>query len=176
MLDTAGIFIRLDGVRIYYTLNGQQNPEITFSAQNNGNLKTLVSYNPFLSEGSHTLMYIGTDKDGNRDTVRNNIYVSYAFQVRDLYNIPNPMQGNTYFTFNLFSADAPENCRIKIYTVAGRLIKEISAPAKVGFNTIYWDGRDNDGETMANGIYLYKLILEDKGKIETSIQKLAILK
>jgi hypothetical protein len=29
---------------------------------------------------------------------------------------------------------------------------------------------------MANGIYLYKLILEGSGKTETSIQKLAILR
>jgi hypothetical protein len=29
---------------------------------------------------------------------------------------------------------------------------------------------------MANGIYLYKVILEDASRIETSIQKLAILK
>jgi hypothetical protein len=174
--DTSNIFIKLDGRRIYYSIGGQQNPEITFTASNNGNLKTLVTYKPELTEGSHILQYIGGDKDGNRDTVRHDVYVSYAFQVRDLYNYPNPMMGETYFTFNLFSSEAPQSCKIKIYTVAGRLIKDITAPARVGFNQIYWDGRDNDGETMANGIYLYKLILEDAGKMTSSIQKLAILR
>jgi hypothetical protein len=157
-------------------LDGQSNPDITFSAVNNGNLKTSVVYKPSLPEGSHKIQYIGSDKDGNKDTVTNDINVSYAFSVRDLFNYPNPMNSDTYFTFNLFSADAPESCRIKIFTVAGRLIKDISSPARVGFNRIYWDGRDNDGEFMANGIYLYKLILEGGGKTETSIQKLAILR
>lgn len=174
--DTSGIFIKLGGRRIFYTNDGQPNPDIAFTAVNNGTLKTQVIYKPTLQDGPHLIQYIGSDKDGNRDTVTNDVYVSYAFQVRDLYNFPNPMQGETHFTFNLFTSEAPQSCKIKIYTVAGRLIKDITAPAKVGFNQIFWDGRDNDGETMANGIYLYKLVLEDAGKIETSIQKLAILR
>ena len=174
--DTAGIFIRLNGKRIYYSLNGVLNPEITFNAVNEGNLKTGVVFKPEFPEGKQILQFIGTDKDGNRDTLVNDVYVSYDFTVRNLYNYPNPMKSDTYFTFSLFSADAPEKCRIKIYTVAGRLIRDISANAKVGFNTIYWDGLDNDGEYMANGIYLYKLVLEGSGKTETSIQKLAILR
>ncbi|NOS85450.1 MAG: hypothetical protein HOP31_09955, partial [Ignavibacteria bacterium] len=105
-----------------------------------------------------------------------NAYVSYDFAVRNLFNYPHPMQGDTYFTFDLVASEAPQSCVIKIFTVAGRLVKDVKAPARVGFNQVYWDGKDGDGETMANGIYLYKLILEGSGKTETSIQKLAILK
>ncbi|MEO8513339.1 MAG: interleukin-like EMT inducer domain-containing protein, partial [Ignavibacteria bacterium] len=174
--DTTGIFIKLDGKRIYYNFAGQLNPEITFTAVNDGSLKTSVLYKPELTAGSHQLQYIGTDMDGNKDTLMNNIYISYDFAVRNLFNYPNPMQGETYFTFDLFAPDSPQSCVIKIFTVAGRLIKDVNSPAHVGFNQIYWDGKDNDGETIANGIYLYKLILEGNGKTETSIQKLAVLK
>ncbi|MBZ0203063.1 MAG: T9SS type A sorting domain-containing protein [Ignavibacteria bacterium] len=174
--DTSGIFIKLDSRRIYYNIGGQLNPEISFTAVNDLSLKTLVIFKPDLSEGDHMIQFIGTDKDGHRDTLPNNFKVSYDFVVRDLYNYPNPMTTNTYFTFNLFAPERPEACRIKIYTVAGRLIKEISSPANVGFNQIFWDGLDSDGESMANGIYLYKLILEGSGKTESSIQKLAILR
>jgi len=174
--DTAGIYIKLDGKRIYYTIGGQLNPEITFTPVNDGSLKTSVLYKPELSAGSHLFEYWGKDKDGNKDSTHGNAYVSYDFAVRNLFNYPNPMQGNTYFTFDLFAPDSPGSCVIKIYTVAGRLIKEVKSPAHVGFNQIYWDGMDNDGETIANGIYLYKLILEGNGKTETSIQKLAVLK
>jgi flagellar hook assembly protein FlgD len=104
------------------------------------------------------------------------VQVSYAFTIRDLYNIPNPTKGETYFTFMLFGQNNPSSCRIKIYTVAGRLIKQINAFARIGFNNIYWDGRDQDGDYMANGVYLYKLILEDGNNTQTSIQKLAILR
>jgi hypothetical protein len=174
--DTANIYIRLDGRRIYYTIGSHPNPELTFTSPNEENLKTFVTFKPLLGEGDHVFQYFGQDKDGNRSSDTDRVYVSYAFQVRNLFNYPNPMSNETFFTFNLLAADAPESCRIKIYTVAGRLIRDISSPARVGFNQIYWDGRDNDGEYMANGIYLYKLILEGSGKTETSIQKLAILR
>ncbi len=174
--DTTGIYIKLDERRIYYTLNGTPNPELNFNPLNDGTLKTLVTYKPELPAGLHQLKYFGTDKNDHKDTLLNNIYISYDFAVRNLFNYPNPMQGETYFTFDLFSPEPPQSCTIKIYTVAGRLIREVKAPAVVGFNQIYWDGKDGDGETMANGIYLYKLILEGMGKTETSIQKLAILK
>ncbi len=174
--DTTGIFIKLDGKRIYYNFAGQLNPEITFNAVNEGSLKTTVLFKPELSAGARLLQYYVTDKEGNKDTLHNNVYVSYDFTVRNLFNYPNPMQGDTYFTFDLFAPESPQSCVIKIFTVAGRLIKDVKAPARVGFNQIYWDGKDNDGETIANGIYLYKLILEGNGKTETSIQKLAVLK
>ncbi len=86
------------------------------------------------------------------------------------------MRNDTYFTFDYYSDKNPPSCRIKIYTVAGRLVQELKAPVKVGFNQIYWNGRDSDGDVMANGIYLYKVILEDASRTETSIQKLAILR
>ncbi len=176
MTDTSNIFIKLDNNRVRYSLNGQPNQDITFTPINNGNLKVMILYKPTLNEGNHTFQYIGIDQAGNKDTVTQNATVTNAFSVRDLYNYPNPMRSETFFTFNLFSSEAPQTCRIKIYTVAGRLVKDISASARVGFNQIHWDGRDNDGESMANGIYLYKIILEDQGKTETSIQKLAILR
>ena len=69
--------------------------------------------------------------------------------------------------------------KIKIYTIAGRLIKEIKIPAvdlSYDFNKIYWDGRDEDGDIIANGVYLYKVILTAEDKTEDVIQKLAIVR
>ncbi|HCN37855.1 MAG TPA: hypothetical protein DIS94_09105, partial [Bacteroidetes bacterium] len=82
----------------------------------------------------------------------------------------------TSFMFNLQGGINPRKCTIKIYTVAGRLVKDVIADAKIGYNQVDWDGRDNDGDNMANGVYLYKMILEGDSKTETSIQKLVILK
>ncbi len=174
--DTNNIYLKLNNQRIFYTDGGIPNPLIEFNPVNNGNLKTIVTYHPNLTEGDHRFDYWATDKNNHRDTLVDFVNVSFAFLVRDLYNVPNPTRGETYFTFNLFAPTNPGHCRIKIYTVAGRLVKEISTQGTVGYNQIYWDGRDSDGEIMANGIYLYKLILEDTGKTETAIQKLAILK
>ena len=184
IFDTSNIFIKVlksdsqTGIpnRIPYAINGVPNPDITFNTVNNGNLKVVVTYNPALDAGNYSFFFIGQNQNNKKDTVYYNANVSGEFSIKYLYNFPNPMRDNTNFTFMLYAPGAPQTCRIKIYTVAGRLIKDISASAKVGFNQIYWDGRDNDGQNIANGIYLYKVILEDAGKTETQIQKLAILK
>ena len=69
----------------------------------------------------------------------------------------------------------PEELQIKIYTVAGRLIKAIkltSAELVFGFNKIYWDGRDGDGDDIANGVYLYRLIAKGANQQIALTQKL----
>ena len=79
--------------------------------------------------------------------------------VRDVYNYPNPFSTSTTFTFqqNLLT---PLNVKIKIYTIAGRLIKTIEKfNISQKFVLVDWDGRDNDGNEIANGTYLYKLIV-----------------
>ncbi|PIX94786.1 MAG: hypothetical protein COZ25_03830, partial [Ignavibacteria bacterium CG_4_10_14_3_um_filter_37_18] len=84
---------------------------------------------------------------------------------------------NTYFTFKL--PQLPDELAIRIYTVAGRLVKEIkksSAELSMHFNRIYWDTNDQDGNQLANGVYLYKVIAKRNGKSESITQKLAIVK
>jgi flagellar hook assembly protein FlgD len=66
--------------------------------------------------------------------------------------------------------------RIKIYTVSGRLIQEIESIAQPGFNKIEWMGLDVQGDRLANGVYLYKIIVDDgEQKVET-IEKLTVLR
>ena len=48
--------------------------------------------------------------------------------------------------------------------------------AYIGNNSIVWDGRDSDGDFVANGTYIYKLITSDGTEAESSTQKLVILK
>lgn len=100
-----------------------------------------------------------------------------ALQVLNVYNIPNPFKDNTVFTFQHNYPD-PVNAKIKIYTVAGRLIKEIDR-FNIGekFVSIPWDGHDADGDRLSNGIYIYKLTVETgKGNSIVNTGKLAVLR
>jgi flagellar hook assembly protein FlgD len=60
--------------------------------------------------------------------------------------------------------------RIQILTVTGKIVREITAqelgPVQIGQNiTSYkWDGRDQFGQELANGVYLYRVIAEINGK------------
>jgi flagellar hook assembly protein FlgD len=73
----------------------------------------------------------------------------------------------------------PDDLKIKIYSIAGRLIQELTvwrANLRIGFNRVPWDGRDRDGDVLSNGVYLYKVVMSIDGKSEEVIQKLVIVK
>jgi len=98
--------------------------------------------------------------------------------IRDVYNYPNPFNSSTTFTFQQ-NLSSPLNVEIKVYTISGRLIKAITANnLNERFVTIDWDGRDNDGDFIANGTYLYKLIVKTTdGQYSNSILgKLAVIR
>jgi flagellar hook assembly protein FlgD len=98
--------------------------------------------------------------------------------ISDIYNYPNPFSSRTTFTFQHNFSD-PINVRIKIYTVAGRLIKQIEESNILErFVKIDWNGRDEDNNQIANGTYLYKLIVEssDGNFNNTALGKIAIIR
>ncbi len=98
--------------------------------------------------------------------------------LRDVFNYPNPFASNTTFTFNQ-NLIQPIDVKIRIYTIAGRMIREIEQHGiSDRFVTIDWDGRDQDGSSIANGTYLYKVIVKTlDGERSTSITgKLAVIR
>ena len=69
--------------------------------------------------------------------------------------------------------------KIRIFSIAGRLIKEIklySNNLNAGFNNIYFDGKDEDGDLLANGVYLYKIITKKAEETITVTNKMAIVR
>lgn len=97
--------------------------------------------------------------------------------IRNVYNYPNPFKGSTQFTFQQ-NLTKPIDVKIKIYTIAGRLIKEIEKyNLNEKFVVIDWDGRDEDGDNLASGTYLYKLIVKSSdGEFQKSVLgKLAVI-
>ncbi|HCA42577.1 MAG TPA: hypothetical protein DEP28_04910 [Bacteroidetes bacterium] len=176
-VDTSVLRVKLNGVFVPYFINSVPNPELQFIIPDDFRLLAKVIYKPVLPNGNYRFEYIARDKSDNiADTVRHNLVVNDDLKILELTNYPNPMVDRTSFMFNLQGGINPRKCTIKIYTVAGRLVKDVIADAKIGYNQVDWDGRDNDGDNMANGVYLYKMILEGDSKTETSIQKLVILK
>lgn len=135
-----------------------------------------LNFYPDLSDGENIIKLLSRRSiETPFDTIKYVVLVSNELFVKDLYNYPNPMKNETVFMFTI-AGNMVFDCKIKIYTVSGKLIKTIYSPVNIGYNQIYWNGRDEDGDEVANGVYFYKLIIEGDGKKETPIQKLVILK
>ena len=139
--------------------------------------ETHIRWTPLLDEGENFIRISALDVSGNySDTLSLYVSVSSTFQLKDVYNLPNPFNRSTHFTFNLAGPVTPDEAIIKLYTVAGRLIHEIHSLANVGFNKIFWDGRDKDGDEIGNGVYLYRIIVKGQDKQATATSKLVKMK
>ncbi len=141
------------------------------------------TFMPSLSKGRHALKFRLTvlSERGIVDTLEHtlNVQVSEETKIVETYTYPNPLARDTYFTFVLAGAAVPEEMRLRIYTVAGRKIRDIELPGSslhIGFNQVYWDGRDDDGDEIANGYYFYELMVKQGGKTHSALQKLVKLR
>jgi len=133
-----------------------------------------------LADGNYTIKLKAWDTYNNFSevSVTFNVKSDQALSVNNVFNYPNPMTDATAFTFQ-HNFDLPLSAEIDIYTVAGRKIRVLKRTNIMDkFVSIEWDGKDDDGDYIANGTYIYKLIVKtDDGsysKVHTG--KLAKLK
>ncbi len=170
--DTSSLSMLLDNEKI---------PFDNLKIKNDSANRTLTfELDPMLNDGEHQFKIFGNNVYGKLDNqpgFERVFLVSNELAIINCYNYPNPVKDNTYFTFKL--PQLPEELTIRVYTIAGRLVKEIkksSAELSMDFNRIFWDTKDQDGDQLANGVYLYKVIAKKNGKSESITQKLAIVK
>jgi hypothetical protein len=131
--------------------------------------------------GRHTLNAIAWDAANNPNTASLDFEVvgTDRLKISDVLNYPNPFSKNTRFTFTLTEE---AEVTIKIYTVAGRLIKVISdIPGVPSFNydhpLLNWDGRDEQGDVISNGVYIYKIIARGfNGNRDEATGKLMVIR
>lgn len=173
--DTALMNVRLqypDGsIRRFYFVNDTL--QFTPPSGTGDNIATIDFY-PLLSEdGQYQLLVSGKDKSDNpagivEYTVNFNVYNKPM--ISNLFNYPNPFTTSTAFVFTVTGSEIPQNIRIQILTVTGKIVKEITSaelgPIHIGRNiTDYkWDGTDQYGQKLANGVYIYRVITNLNGK------------
>lgn len=96
-----------------------------------------------------------------------------------VYNVPNPTEGATTF---FMEVNRPALVEIRVFTSSGRTIRTIRTPSAIqpavaAAEGIRWDGRDEDGDPLANGVYFYKVTLrDDEGARESRIERLAVVR
>jgi hypothetical protein len=138
-----------------------------------------LSFTPTLAAGNHTLRIVARISNalGYVDSLQRDLLLNVVdeYRILQLFNYPNPFAGETYFSFVLTGARPPERGTIRIYTVAGRKIRQIeiaAAALTIGVNKVFWDGRDNDGDDVANGYYFYQVQVNAGDKTEAAIGKM----
>ena len=134
-----------------------------------------VEFLPFFSEdGEYELIVSGRDSVGNKAGTadyRVAFSVINKAMISNLLNYPNPFTTSTAFVFMLTGHEVPQNLKIQILTVTGKIVKEITkaelGPIHIGRNiTEYkWDGTDRYGQPLGNGVYLYRVVTNLNGSM-----------
>jgi hypothetical protein len=135
-----------------------------------------------LSLGEHTLTVKAWDvfNNSNEETIQFTVAEDSKVALSHLLNYPNPFTTHTNFIYEHNQACQQLDARVQIFTVSGKLVKTIeSSFYATGFRgeDIPWDGKDDFGNAIGKGTYIYKLELRnEKGQRAESFQKLVILK
>lgn len=131
----------------------------------------LKQYNP---EGDdYTLIVTGKDQLNNTAGVtpyRVSFKIITKPMISNMLNYPNPFTTSTAFVFTITGSEVPQNIKIQILTITGKIVREITkeelGPLHIGRNIteFKWNGTDMYGSRLANGVYLYHVVTNLNGK------------
>ena len=133
-----------------------------------------IQYTPnFSEEGTYKIRIQGRDKSGNASGYFNysvSFRVSKESTITRVFNYPNPFTTSTRFVFELTGEKVPDNFRIDIMNIKGKVIRQLDISdfqdLHIGRNIteFAWDGTDEYGAEVGNGVYLYRVYASLNGE------------
>ncbi|HUQ64598.1 MAG TPA: C25 family cysteine peptidase, partial [Flavitalea sp.] len=127
-------------------------------------------YNPEGDE--YELIVNGKDRSGNKasNEYRIAFTVITKAMISNMLNYPNPFSTSTAFVFTITGSEIPQNMKVQILTVTGKIVREVTkeelGPLHIGRNItdFKWDGNDQFGQKLGNGVYLYRFVTTLNGQ------------
>lgn len=176
--DTSAYFLELTYPDGSQSGQGGQSERISFSDSrieylpaSTENNTAEIFFRPVLTtNGKYTIEIVGQDRSSNFSgalSLRKDFEVINEQMVSNVLTYPNPFTTQTRFVYTLTGNEVPDMFRIQIMTVSGRVVRDIDIAAnealKIGTHQTQfaWDGTDEYGDLLANGVYLYRVITTD---------------
>ncbi|GAA4012893.1 hypothetical protein GCM10022408_27110 [Hymenobacter fastidiosus] len=124
-----------------------------------------------LTDGIYRLEVQGRDASNTQASTEEKYSITFevinASTITHFYPYPNPITSKARFVFTLTGSELPRNMKIQVMTLTGKVVREIMMQEMglihIGSNiTDYaWDGTDQFGDRLANGTYLYRVVMDD---------------
>ncbi len=132
-----------------------------------------IEYHPIFNvDGIYELRAQARDESGNlsgSNDYRISFEVITKSSITHVFNYPNPFTTSTRFVFTLTGSEIPTYFKIQIINISGKVVREITqdelGPMHIGRNIseFAWDGKDEFGDRLAKGVYLYRVITKING-------------
>jgi hypothetical protein len=135
-----------------------------------------------LAPGLHTITFRAWDVYNNPVSAEIQFIVvgDETISLTNVLNYPNPFVSYTQFWFSHNRPFEPLDVQVQIFTITGKIVKTINQVINTeGFlsREITWDGKDDFGDKIGKGVYVYKLTVKSNltNKKAEKIEKLVIL-
>jgi hypothetical protein len=135
---------------------------------------------PKLDPGIHTLKIKAWDvlNNSSESILDFSVVNDDELVIDHVLNYPNPFTTRTQFWFEHNKPGQDLLVQIHIFSLSGKVVKRLEKTINTGGNrsTVDWDGRDDFGDKIARGIYVYRMKVFCSGsKPKTVTEKLVIL-
>ena len=75
-------------------------------------------------------------------------------------NWPNPFNSETVISWFLLE---PGPARVEVFALTGQRLAVLhQGPQQAGYHRLHWDGRDDEGRPLGTGVYLYRLVTDER--------------
>lgn len=135
-----------------------------------------------IAPGLHTLLIKAWDTYNNSSTKEIQFLVTDTNEIvlERVLNYPNPFVSYTEFWFNHNRPFEPLDVQVQVLTVSGKVVYTKNQNiTTTGFTSreITWDGRDDFGQRLGKGVYIYKITVKSAltNQVASKIEKLVIL-
>lgn len=136
-----------------------------FIPANDSTNKAVVEIYKEFADGNYTLIVNSKDGAGNVSGNQNyevSFNVSSKSYIKNLTNYPNPFSNKTQFVYEMVG-NLPDDFVLQIFSISGKIVKEFRA-AELGsikngknVSSLVWDGTDDFGNKLGNGVYLMRM-------------------
>jgi hypothetical protein len=135
-----------------------------------------------LEEGLHVLTVKAWDVYNNSSTADIQFIVTggNTLKISRVLNYPNPFVDYTEFWFNHNRPFEPLEVQVQVFTITGKVVwtkNDIDTTDGFLSRKITWDGRDDFGDKIGKGVYVYKITVKSTltNKQVEKFEKLVIL-
>lgn len=135
-----------------------------------------------LEDGMHTITFKAWDVYNNASTEEIQFVVAGndALEITRVLNYPNPFVSYTEFWFNHNRPLEPLEVQVQVFTVTGKVVwtkNQIITTEGFLAREIIWDGKDDFGDKIGKGVYVYKITVKSTltNKRVEKFEKLVIL-
>lgn len=163
-VDSSKILVRVNG---YIQPQPNVKDYIFQSFGRDVPLKAKLTFTPdTLDYRDNVFIIKGTDASGNDNEIMVYVFVSPKGFIQKAINSPNPFTDKTTFKLKFVSPTQEALASIYIFNEVGQRVRTIDKKIIIGDNEFEWDAKDDFGNALPSGMYIYIILVNSQVFVE----------